>query len=28
LHVTAFKYSLPSLHKSSLHAKLYWIWQT
>ena len=27
LHVSAFKNSLPRLHKSSLHMKLCWIWQ-
>jgi len=25
LHVSAFKYFLPSLHKSSLHVRLCWI---
>ena len=26
LHVTAIKYSLPNLHKSSMPPKLHWIW--
>ena len=27
LHVSAVKYSLPNLHKSSIPPKLHWIWQ-
>ena len=27
LHVSAIKYSLPNLHKSSIPPKLHWIWQ-